>query len=244
MVSGRLKKHHHNPLAFYGKVGRKLVFFLALIGTLFFLVNQYPSEKHFPITAVKVFGIKNMDQNELKRILFPLVNKGFFSTDVEAIKDRLLQSPWVSHAVVQRKWPNQVSIVLTERHPVARWKNSLLSAEGELFSPTNKTYPSGLPQLLGPNGQQLRVFQYYKNLSAMLRPLHNKITRLELTPELSWNVVFENGMKLGVDHKDILTRINHFVKVYPKIVGSRVAEVEYIDLRYSNGLAVRWKSVT
>jgi cell division septal protein FtsQ len=31
------------------------------------------------------------------------------------------------------------------------------------------------------------------------------------------------------------------VKVYPKIVGMHESDVEYIDLRYSNGIAVKWK---
>lgn len=244
MVSGRLKKHQAHTFTAYLKPVGKLILFIVFVAALFLALNEYKSAKYFPITAVKVFGIKNADQKELQRALFPLVNKGFFAIDVDTIKDRLLQSPWISHAVVQRKWPNQVSVVLTERQPVARWKNSLLSTQGEIFTPDMKTYPLGLPHLLGPEGQQLRVLDHYKSLSAMLKPLNSKITRLELTRELSWNVMFENGIKLGVDHKDILTRINHFVKVYPKIVGSRTTDVEYIDLRYPNGLAVRWKSVT
>jgi cell division septal protein FtsQ len=41
-----------------------------------------------------------------------------------------------------------------------------------------------------------------------------------------------------------LTRLSHFVKVYPKIIGERAAQVEYIDLRYQDGLAIRWKTIT
>ena len=61
-----------------------------------------------------------------------------------------------------------------------------------------------------------------------------------MTSDLSWNMMFNNGIKMHVGYKDVLTRISHFVKVYPKIVGERANDVEYIDLRYSNGMAVRW----
>jgi cell division protein FtsQ len=86
--------------------------------------------------------------------------------------------------------------------------------------------------------------QYYAKMASVLAPLHFRITRLELTPTMTWSITLDNGMKLNVGHKDILTRLDHFVKVYSKIVGDRVAEVDYIDLRYPNGMAVRWKTVT
>jgi len=40
-----------------------------------------------------------------------------------------------------------------------------------------------------------------------------------------------------------LTHISHFVKVYPKIIGERANQVDYVDLRYSNGLAIHWKNI-
>src|SRR5439155_5826843 len=121
---------------------------------------------------------------------------------------------------------------------------SLLSAAGDLFSPSPKTYPKELPQLAGPEGEQILMAQYYSKMNSVLLPLHFKIARLELTPSMAWSITLENGMKLSIGHKDVLTRLNHFVKVYPKIVGDRVAEVEYIDLRYQNGMAVRWKTIS
>ena len=45
-------------------------------------------------------------------------------------------------------------------------------------------------------------------------------------------------VRLG--HKDCLTRLTHFVKVFPKIMGDRVGDVDSVDLRYANGMAVRF----
>ena len=151
----------------------------------------------------------------------------------------------MADVVVRRIWPNQVVITVNEKIPFALWNDaSLLSDAGELFSPEMSSYPEGLPQFAGPSGEQILMTKYYAKMSGLLMPLHFKIARLELTPSMAWTITLNNGMKLNVGHKDVLTRISHFVKVYPKIIGDRVADVEYIDLRYSNGMAVRWKSVT
>jgi cell division protein FtsQ len=85
------------------------------------------------------------------------------------------------------------------------------------------------------------MLQHFKDINRLLQPLHVRILTLELTPYFTWKLRLDNGMMLQLGHKDILTRLAHFVKVYPKIVGSRVADIEYVDLRYPNGVAVRWK---
>ena len=57
-------------------------------------------------------------------------------------------------------------------------------------------------------------------MNRLLTPLHAKISYLELTPYLTWKLTLDNGITLQIGHKDILTRLNHFVKVYPKIMGT------------------------
>lgn len=68
------------------------------------------------------------------------------------------------------------------------------------------------------------------------------MTHLELTPGQTWRLTLDNGIKLRVGHKDVLTRLADFVKVYTKIIRDREHDVDYVDLRYGNGLAVRWKT--
>lgn len=164
--------------------------------------------------------------------------------DVDTIKEHVLKSPWVAQTIVQRKWPDEVHITVIEKTVAARWNQaSLVSIQGEIFTPSLKSYPEGLPQLIGPDREHIAILEHYRKFSDLLSALHFKINRLELTPEHSWLLTLDNGMKLRGRYKDILTQMSHFVKVYPKVVGDRAAEVDYVDLRYSNGLAVRWKTI-
>ncbi|MDR3478531.1 MAG: cell division protein FtsQ/DivIB [Gammaproteobacteria bacterium] len=233
------------PLNFPWKSIAKIVVIIGLIMTFAFLYPKLKSTDYFPIKDVKIFGVQHLNHDEVQSLVLPFVSKGFFFVDVDRIKERILQLPWVAQVVVRRVWPNQVIITVNEKIPFALWNDaSLLSEAGELFTPAVESYPNGLPALAGPPGEQIRMTKYYARMNSLLTPLHFKIARLELTPGMAWTVTLDNGVKLNVGHKDVLTRISHFVKVYPKIVGDRVADVEYIDLRYSNGMAVRWKSVT
>ncbi len=243
MINSRSRKRTQYSMRFIFKLSLKIVFFALFIITLFFLVAKFKT--YFPIKSVKVFGMKHLDQEDLQQILTPLVHKGFFAIDVEIIKDRIVQSSWVSQANVQRIWPDKVLITIVEKQPAGLWNESnLISDSGEIFTAEIKKELEGLPQFVGPEGRHLEILDQYKKLNLALKSLSFKIIRLELTPELCWNLTFENGAKMRVGHKDVLTSVNHFVKVYPKIIGDRLFDVEYIDLRYHNGLAIKWKTIT
>lgn len=216
-----------------------------LLAAVFFALNQFRLSQYFPITTVHVYGGEHLDQQQIQTVLTPMVNHGFFAVKVDHIREQLRQMPWVSDIFVRRNWPDQVDITVREKRAVALWNGSaLLSDAGEVFTPEPGTYPGGLPRLAGPDGRQIAMLQTYNDMNRLLMPLHVKISQLELTPYFSWKMTLDNGVTLQIGHKDILTRLGHFVKVYPKIIGDRVADVDYIDLRYPNGVAVKWKNMT
>lgn len=219
----------------------------ALLGTIvlscIFAISQLKVSEYFPIKTVRIYGVNRIDRQEVQELLLPLVNRGFFTVKVDYIRDRLQQIPWIANIFVRRHWPDQVEITIVEKNAIARWNGqSLLTGSGELFSPKIETYPENLPKFVGPDGKQMIMLQHFNKINRLLTPLHAKISYLEMTPYLTWRLTLNNGITLQMGHKDILTRLGHFVKVYPKIVGNRATDVEYIDLRYSNGMAIRWKT--
>jgi cell division protein FtsQ len=240
----RKGKHLRRPFHYAAKTLNVLLLGVMVLSFVFAL-NQIKLSDYFPIKNVRVYGVNRVDHKEVQGLLQPLVNRGFFAINVDIIRDRLLQMPWVSDIFVRRNWPDQVDITVIEKNALARWNDTtLLSTSGELFSPKQETYPVDLPRFVGPAGQQVVMLDYFNQMNRLLAPLHAKIAHLELTPYFTWKLTLDNGITLQIGHKDILTRLDHFVRVYPKIVGNRTTDVDYVDLRYPNGVAVRWKTVT
>jgi cell division protein FtsQ len=220
----------------------KIIFLGVFVLSFIFVLNSFNLSHYFPIKTVRVFGANRVDQKEIKNIITPLVDRGFFTVNVDYIKDRLLQLPWVFSVLVKRNWPDQIEIVLMEKKALAYWnKESLLSDVGELFTPRRASFPEHLPQFIGESGKQILMLKHYQEMHRLLIPLHVNISYLELTPYLTWKIKLDNGITLQVGHKDILTRLIRFVKVYDKIVGDHAEDVDYIDLRYSNGMAIRFR---
>ncbi|MCD6038736.1 MAG: ftsQ [Gammaproteobacteria bacterium] len=242
MTMSQVRKGYRE-FKFSWKTAIHFIYFILLIYFAGYFLSQCKTTYYFPIKEVKIAGVQHLNHNEVQRLLTPLVSKGFFAINVEHIKESLAQFSWVADVSVRRLWPNQILIQVVEKSPLALWnEGKLLSTSGQLFSPPPETYPADLPQFLGPEGTQLKMMENYAKISAILAPLHFTIKRFEFTRGQTWIFLLNNGIKLNVGHKDVLTRVNDFVKVYPKIIGNRASEVEGVDLRYSNGLAVRWKT--
>lgn len=206
---------------------------------------QKMSDPQFlPITSVKIQGnYARLNHKVLQETILPFANKGFLALDVEGLRESIEQLPWVARASVSRIWPDTLEINILQQEPIARWgTNDLMNTEGQLFRPSQDSFPHGLPQLDGPDGEQNIVLQNYKEMDALLTPIALKISLLSLAPRHSWQLQLSNGLTLILGRDNPSERLLRFVKVYRQIFADQDKMADYIDLRYGHGMAVHWKN--
>lgn len=204
------------------------------------LINPYK----FPISNVQIRGsYEHVDRNLLHTTILPEVHKSFFSFDGLALQDRLMQLPWVYSASVHRLWPDGLQITIIEQQPFATWnETTLVNSQGDLFAVDKATVPSGLPSFQGPNGQQHLMLQMYQQLLPLVSANHLTIETLVLDARQAWQVQLSNHITLLVGRVQPLERLQRFFTIYPQTIAPKADMIEQIDLRYSNGLAVRFKN--
>ena len=76
-----------------------------------------------------------------------------------------------------------------------------------------------------------------------------EITRVNLTRAGDWTFRIRSsrldansGFLLVVGRQDPVVKVSDFAQVFEVALGSQADSIAAIDLRYPNGLAVRWKS--
>ena len=140
--------------------------------------------------------------------------------------------------------PFHESIVrVTEQQALARWgKTALVNMRGELFEPQMDESLKRLPLLRGPRETNRMVAEQYVAMQGMLKPLGLTITHLSLNERRALSMRLDNGLKLGLGRQDTDLRLLRFVRVYPQVLEPRLATIDSIDLRYTNGFAVRWRA--
>ncbi len=218
---------------------------LALVAGVFAsgLVTLPLPEAEFPLRTLRVeSAFERVSRDEILSVVQPHAAAGFFGADMAGIRRELLALPWVRAASVRRVWPDTLQVTLIEEHAVARWdEGGLVNGEGEVFHPP-RAEGEGLPLLAGPESSAPQVVAFHRQAQSRLDPLGLRITALTMDARRSWEMTLSNGIRLTLGSKDAERQIARFVEFYPRVLAARAAEIERIDLRYSNGFAVRWQA--
>lgn len=220
-----------------------LIFTLLIIGTLIFVVIRLSDPMTLPIRHVSINGdFVHLSPVSLQERASSVVRGGFFNVNVETIQEVVSNEPWVKEIMVSRVWPDRISVDIKEQEAVAIWKdNALLNADSFIFNPELSTFPEGLPYLSGPeNSNSLVMEQLYKITEILPEPL--KVKELHLSERRSWKLILDNNVKLQIGKKNILEKVNQFIKYYPGLYENNERKVNYVDLRYTNGFVTGWKT--
>jgi len=169
------------------------------------------------------------------------VTGGFFNVNVETIQKILLEEPWIKDVSVQRIWPDRIMVTVREQTAVARWVNdALLNDDGELFFPDTEAFPDKLPVFKGPQGSHTQILAFYRRLQTAL-PEKFRLVEVTLSKRRSWHVGFADGPHVYLGRANLEKRVNRFAEYVPTRLGEFFDNIRSLDMRYTNGFAVRWE---
>ncbi len=205
-------------------------------------INAYVNK---PIRVVKMANeLQRANEGHIRAALAAHLNAGFFALDVRAIKEQLEADPWIEKAVITRIWPDTLSVGITEELAIARWGDQhLLNQYGESFAPELQSDDFTLPLLRGPEGMERKVMEQYQVFSQMLSDTGLRVREIALSDRGSWTLRMENDLQVSIGRNDVMERMERFVTFYSRHLFAQLEEIEAVDLRYSNGISIRNKTV-
>lgn len=179
-----------------------------------------------PIRQVIVQGpFERVSVLQIEAAVGDLREAGFLSVSLDEVRAKIVAIDWVDAAVVRRRWPAEVEIIVREQVPAARWGDSgLLNTRGELFVRDARHMPPELPQLSGPEGAEQLVARRYLDARAMLAAAGFRLRALELDDRGAWRIELSNGLQLRLGRESFERRLRRFARVAAPLLTPRVAE--------------------
>jgi cell division protein FtsQ len=200
-----------------------------------------------PIDTVTVAGrFARVSASDVERAVKQKVrNVGLVSVDLKTVRDSIEAIPWVDSVTVQRAWPHGLAVVVTEQVAAARWRESgLLNTRGELFVADARHVPLELAQLSGPDGSENEVAQRYLASQGRVAEAGMRITALRLDARGAWEFDLASGVTVRLGRRQIDERFERFMSTAVKVVSQRGDDIDYVDMRYTNGFAIGWRMAT
>jgi len=171
----------------------------------------------------------------------------FFSADLDAVRRAFEALPWVRKVEVRRLWPDRLQVSIEEHVALARWGSDapnkrMVNTYGEVFA-GEPADAERLPLFVGPLGSAQEVTRRYGAFRRALAPLEVEPRQVLLSPRYAWQLRLSNGLtlELGRDQlkEPVLERLSRFVAFYAQTLGTLKRRLDYVDLRYPNGFALR-----
>jgi len=204
----------------------------------------------FPLRQVVVAGeLQHVNPAQLEFAARRSLTGNFFTVDLARVRTEFEQQPWVRRASVRRLWPGGIAVEIEEHRAAARWhsrasgETSLVNSKGEVFAVTPTAAHAALPLLSGPPGSAPLMLWRYQQFAGLLSPLALAPVDVGLSSRLAWRVRLTDGLLLELGRETaklpLEERLARFVAVYAAIKARLTVPIEVIDMRYSNGLALR-----
>lgn len=219
---------------------------LIVLAVVALRVAQLPA---FELREVRIGGeLRHVTREEIEKVVRRELGGSFFALNLAATRAAFERLPWVRNVNVRRRWPDGLDVALEEHVPFARWIDqsrlpgavspaALVNTHGEVFQ---ALYEGGLPVFRGPDGAAREIAIQYRYFLRSLAAIGETPVEVQVTARRAWQLKLQSGLTLALGRESIEARLARFVAARERALGGLVGRrIDYVDLRYANGFAVR-----
>lgn len=198
--------------------------------------------ERWPIRWLDVDGaFERVSAEQVRKRAAPLVEGSYFTIDPEKVQQAVSELAWVSDAIVHKTWPDTVRVRIKEYVPVAHWiDGQLIASDGSAFTVPGAAEIQGLPWLEGPGTNVGEVIAHWQSFNNLLMPIGLEIEKIRLDRRGAWFLRLTSGTEIQLGREAASERLARMVVSWPELRRVDKRLPLGVDLRYSNGFAVRW----
>jgi cell division protein FtsQ len=205
----------------------------------FITVNKFLDR---PIKTVIVSGeFEYLSRTSINTLIDEHIKNSFIKEDLLAMRKKLIANPWIDAVSLRREWPDILHVTIKEQKAIARWGDKgFVNYRGDLVLAKKDAVLNDLPLLRGDDGQAKLLMRQYQFVSELLNKHQLTVLVLEKSTVGIWQAELNNGWKLLLGRVDINKKLQRLILALDQKAILLSSEIDSIDLRYENGLSVKW----
>jgi len=201
-----------------------------------------PSIEHISVTGEMV----RLDKATLSRAVYANLKGGILTLDIEYLRSEISRIAWVEQVEIVKYFPSTLSVHIVEERAVARWNDQgYISNAGEFIESAIYEDLAGLPLLtssmegIAPEQAAREAVGIFHMLNSTVLMYDQNIQELKQSSKGGWIMIWDNGLSIDLGRVDHLNRIRHAMAAWQRLPGDVKNNIDRIDARYENGVAIR-----
>ena len=227
-----------------GKIAIAVVAFCILCWTGYFTVAYLSTAPRFDVKKLAVSGLKRVEENQIVAKAGFEVGTNIFRLNLEEIRKRVEELPWVRYAMVERVLPDQIMVKVIEREPIglARIRGEIyqFDADGKILDPdpmAGSSFPILDGLQLSRDKDNLPKIDIYKKVLDEIGA--NILSEIHINALGEVTVVSSTDRYLvNLGTADFHSRWLKYLQLKPQIE-QRYPLAVRVDLRFKNQVIVR-----
>lgn len=222
-------------------------FFMALVIGLLFLILLMGGKalRDAPPAAIVVSSqdLTATQYRALQQTMSLQPVSGFFTTDLQTLRDIAVDLAWVDQVSVTRDWQRGIVVTALPKKAVANFGTErLVDAKGDVFVPADnqELTQAQFATLQGEIAQAPVIMQQMQQINDWYSSLDMQVEDIILTPRMTWLIRFNNGLRVIVDNENTAQKLLNLSQLLGNQLSSRRDNMQSIDLRYKNGFTIAW----
>ena len=187
-------------------------------------------------------GLKILDKTALQPVIEPYTRTNLYLLNTSALEKAIESNSWVRSASMTKVWPDKLIVKIVEQTPVAFWgKKEMLAENGAIIKASLNKKDVELPMLFSPNDKGRNMAKGFLKIRNWMKGFPLKMVEFKEDMRGSWQIKLENGMTLKIGRDQQEKRLRRFMVGYKQSLIEVIDKISVVDLRYTNGFAVKWK---
>ncbi len=185
---------------------------------------------------------KRVSSEQIRMAVLSYPQRSFFKVKAIAIREKLINLPWVQKVTVNKKWPDTIVVKLVEHKAVAIWnEDKLLNDKGEIFKVDDFANLEVLPKLSGKDSQSVQIWDKYLRFNKIVQGFGYDLAASKVSERGGWELFLSNGIEINLGSQNMDARLIRLAETWSKLLRKIKTEPHYVDLRYTNGYAIKWQ---
>jgi cell division septal protein FtsQ len=190
----------------------------------------------FPIDEVKIISSdKNHNENKLDRLISSLYGNDLLLIDIDIIQKKIMSDDQIRYAEIKKSFPSTLEIKIFHHQPIAQYGNKILTSNGSLIDQVKDR--NRFPVIIDHSNDATFAGDIYMFSTEQLDLIRLNIDKIEIYHSLIR--IYTDSLVLISDRSNFKKNIKRLILSFDEIHRVYGKKVTSIDMRYSNGFAIK-----